>query len=90
MQHPDPGRTGARDSSDTDALLDGNVSVSSKSRAPVQAIPESEAEALAFGYGLPPAAHLTACRATWWRLRRLGVPLPAELRVIRIAGGGHG
>ena len=87
MRHPDPRGTGARDSSDADALLDGNASVSSKSRAPVQAIPESEAEALAWGYGLPLADHLTACCAIWWRLRRLGVFLPAERGVIVIEGG---
>ena len=78
---------GARGSSDADASLAGDASVSNKSRAPVQAIPESEAEALAFGYGLPPADQLTACRAIWWHLRRLGVPLPVERRVILIAGG---
>ncbi len=58
-------------------------------KAQALAIPESEAEALAWGYGLPPADHLTACCTIWWRLRRLGVPLPVERRVILI-GGGHG
>ena len=87
MQHPDPRGTGARDKSDAEKSFGDDAPVSSKSRAPIQAIPESEAEALAFGYGLPPADHLTACRAMWWTLRRLGVPLPAERRVILIAGG---
>ena len=87
MHNPPHEVRGARDRSDADASLDGDASVSNKSRVPVQAIPESEAEALAWGYGLPPADHLTACRAIWWRLRRLGVPLPAERRVILIAGG---
>ncbi len=87
MRHPDPKGTGARDSADADASLAGDASVSSNFRAPVQAIPECEAEALAFGYGLPPADHLTACRAIWLRLRAQGVPLPAERRVILITGG---
>ncbi len=87
MLHPDPGGTGARDKSDAGKSFADDASVSNKPRAPVQAIPEAEAEALAWGYGLPPADHLTEVRAMWLRLRRLGVPLPAERRVILIAGG---
>ena len=87
MHNPPHEVRGARDSSDADASLAGDAPVSSKFRVPLQAIPESEAEALAWGYGLPPADHLTACRAIWWRLRRLGVPLPVERRVIVIQGG---
>ncbi len=45
------------------------------------------AEALAYGYGVPPEPALSEVRCLWWRHRRQGVPLPAELRVIRIAGG---
>jgi hypothetical protein len=52
----------------------------------LQAIPECEAEALAWGYGIPPDDHLLACRAMWLRLRLRGVPLPAEPRIIVIAG----
>ena len=52
----------------------------------LQAIPECEAEALAGGYGLPPADHLTACRAIWWRQVALGHHLPAERRIILIKG----
>ena len=37
MQHPDPRGTGARDSSDADASLAGDASVSSKFRVSVQA-----------------------------------------------------
>ena len=90
MQHPPHEVRGARDRVDADASLAGDASVSNKSRAPIQAIPESEAEALAWGYGLPPADHLAACRAMWWRLRRHAGVLPVERRVILIAGGGHG
>lgn len=39
MRHPDPKGTGARDSSDADASLGSDVSVSSNFRAPVQARP---------------------------------------------------
>ena len=90
MRNPPHEVRGARDSADANASLAGDASVSSKFRAPIQAIPESEAEALAFGYGLPPADHLTACRAIWWRLRRHVGVLPVERRVILIAGGGYG
>ncbi len=47
------------------------------------------AEALAFSYGIPPEPALTEVRRAWWRLRRQGVVLPAERRVIVIAGGGQ-
>ncbi len=96
MHNPPHEVRGARDSSDADASLAGDAPVSSnfrvpvKSSVPVQAIPECEAEALAWGYGLPPADHLTEVRAMWLRLRRLGVALPAERRVILITGGYHG
>ena len=83
MQSPRPQGQGAQDrigGSDTPAI---------PASRRLQAIPESEAEALAFGYGLPPAIHLTACRTLWWHLRRQGVLLPAERRVILVAGGGH-
>ena len=86
MQHPRP-RPGARGSADTGISFGDDAPVSNKSRAPIQAIPECEAEALAWGYGLPPADHLTACRTMWLRLRLRGVPLPAERRIILIAGG---
>ncbi len=89
MRDPDPKRTGARDSADTGVSFGDDAPLSNKSRAPIQAILETEAEALAFGYGLPPADHLTACRALWLRLRLLGVPLPAEPRVILIEGGSN-
>ena len=87
MQHPRP-RPGARGSADTGVLFGDDAPVSSKSRAPIQVIPECEAEALAWGYGVPPADHLAACRAMWLRLRLRGVPLPAEPRIIMISGGG--
>ncbi len=45
------------------------------------------AEALAFGYGIPPGPALTEVRCLWWRQRRQGLRLPAERRVILIAGG---
>ena len=86
MQHPRP-KPGARDSFDDGKSFGDDALVSIKSRVLIQAIPESEAEALAFGYGLPPADHLAACRALWLRLRLRGVPLPAEPRVILIKGG---
>ena len=40
------------------------------------------AEALAFGYGIPPAPILVELRSLWWRLRDHGVRLPAERRVV--------
>ena len=46
------------------------------------------AEALAYGFGVPSEPALTAVRRAWWRLRCQGVLLPAERRVILIAGGG--
>ncbi len=48
-----------------------------------------QAEALAYGFGVPPEPALTEVRRAWWRLRRQGVVLPAERRVIVIAGGGY-
>ena len=45
------------------------------------------AEALAYGYGIPPEPVRTEVRHLWWRLIRQGVRLPAERRVIVIAGG---
>ena len=39
-------------------------------------------EALAFGYGIPPASVLAELRSRWWRLRAQGVRLPAERRII--------
>ncbi len=86
MHNPPHEVRGARDKSDAGKSFGDDAPVFNKSRVPVQAIPECEAEALAWGYGLPPADHLTACRATWWRLRRLGVRLPAERRVILVKG----
>ena len=53
----------------------------------LQAIPECEAEALAWGYGPPPADHVSACRAIWWRQVALGHRLPAELGLIVLEGG---
>lgn len=53
----------------------------------LQSIPECEAEALAWGYGLPPDDHLIACRAMWSHLLLHGVSLPAERRIILISGG---
>ncbi len=45
------------------------------------------AEALAFGYGIPPGPALTEVRCLWWRQRRQGLRLPAERGVIVIEGG---
>ncbi len=45
------------------------------------------AEALAYGFGIPPEPALTEVRCLWWRLRRQGVLLPAERRVISLKGG---
>ena len=44
------------------------------------------AEALAFGYGVPPEPALSEVRCLWWRQRRHGLRLPAERRVILIEG----
>ena len=44
------------------------------------------AEALTYGFGVPPEPALTEVRCLWWRLRHQGVPLPAERRVILVAG----
>ena len=44
------------------------------------------AEALAFGYGVPPEPALTEVRRAWWRLRRQGLHLHAERRVILVEG----
>ncbi len=87
MQSPRPQGPGAQDRIGASLGSDAPESIPASLR--LQAIPESEVEALAFGYGLPPAAHLKACRTLWWRLRRQGVLLPAERRVILVAGGGH-
>ncbi len=84
MRNPDPGGTGARDRLGTSLGSDAPEFIPASCKLP--AIPESEAEALAWGYGLPPADHLTACCAIWWRLRRLGVFLPAERGVIVVEG----
>ena len=89
MQHPDQFMAGARGSSDVGFSFGDEHQVSSISDAPLQAIPETEAEPLAWGYGNLPADHLIACRAMWMRLRMRGVPLPAERRIILIAGGRH-
>ena len=84
MQHPDPKWTGAGGKSDTGISLGNDAPLSSKSRAPVQAVHEIDTEALAFGYGLPPAttaflrnwgagrfhARLAAEAARWLRARR--------------------
>ncbi len=85
MQHPQPQGLGAQDRIGASLGSDAPESIPVSLR--LQAIPESEVEALAFGYGLPPAAHLKACRTLWWRLRRQGVLLPAERRVILIERG---
>ncbi len=45
------------------------------------------AEALAFGYGIPPEPALSEVRCLWWRQRRQGLRLPDERRVILITGG---
>ncbi len=45
------------------------------------------AEALAYGFGIPPEPALTEVRCLWWRLVALGHRLPAERRVIRLEGG---
>ncbi len=45
------------------------------------------AEALAYGYGVPPEPVLTEVRRVWWCLRRQGVLLPTERRIILVAGG---
>ncbi len=44
------------------------------------------AEALAFGYGLPPAPILVELQSLWQRLHAQGVRLPAERRIIVING----
>ncbi len=45
------------------------------------------AEALAYGFGIPPEPVRAEVRAIWWRQRRRGLRLPAEYRVILIEGG---
>ena len=86
MQHPRP-RPGARGNLETGVSIANDALQSGNPRVPFQAIPECDAEALAWGFGLPPADHVTACRAMWLRLRMRGVPLPAEPRIILIEGG---
>ena len=44
------------------------------------------AEALTYGFGVPPEPALTEVRCLWWRQRRRGLHLPAERRVILIEG----
>ncbi len=88
MQHPRP-RPGARDSSDAGKSFGDDALVSIKSRAPIQAFPECEAEALAYGEALPTGPQLAEARALWWRQAALGHRLPAEIGVIAIEGGGH-
>ncbi len=86
MQHPRP-KPGARERFQADESFANDASVSGKSRAPVQAIPECDVEALAYGYGIPPEPALSEIRRLWWRLRLRGVVLPVERRVIQIEGG---
>ena len=88
MQHPRL-LPGARGSSDRGISSGNDASISIPTPLQLQAIPEREAEALAWGYGLPPADHLIAARAVWWRLLSQGVTLPAEPGVIMIRGGRH-
>ncbi len=45
------------------------------------------AEALAYGYGVPPEPALSEVRCLWWRQAALGHRLPAERDVIVIEGG---
>ena len=45
------------------------------------------AEALAFGYGIPPEPIRTEVRCLWWRQRRQGHYLPAERGVILLEEG---
>ena len=45
------------------------------------------AEALAYGFGIPPEPVRAEVRAIWWCQRRRGLRLPAEHGVILIAGG---
>ena len=44
------------------------------------------AEALAYGYSVPPEPALSEVRYLWWRQRRQGLRLPAERRVILLDG----
>ena len=82
MQHPEPEWTGARDRIDAAESFGNDAPVSSKSRAPIQAIPECEAEALAYGEARPTGYQLAETRAMWWRQAALGHRLPAERGVI--------
>ena len=88
MAKPRP-KPGARGSSEAGAKFANDAQVSSNSHDPLQAIPESEAEALAFVYGRLPADHLTTIRALWWRMRCLGVLLPVGPSIVVIRGGHH-
>ena len=63
------------------------LQVSIKSRAPIQPIPESEAEALAYGEALPTGSQLAETRTLWWRQTALGHRLPAETNIIVMEGG---
>ena len=80
------GRPGARGGSDTGSSLGSDTPVFSKPRAPIQAIVENDAEALAYSETHPTGEQLTATRDTWWRQARLGHRLPAEVGVIVING----
>ncbi len=85
MQHPQPQGLGAQDRIGASLGSDAPESIPASLR--LQAIPETEAEVLAWGYGLPPADHLTEVRAIWWRQAAQGHRLPAEIGVIVVAGG---
>ncbi len=86
MQHPRP-RSRARGGADTGVSFGDDAPVSSKSRAPIQAIPECEAEALAYGEALPTGSQLAEVRTLWWSQRSAGVRLPVEPSILLIAGG---
>ena len=45
------------------------------------------AEALAYGFGVPPEPALTEVRTVWWHQAALGLRLPAGRRVVLLAGG---
>ena len=86
MQHPRSG-PGARGGADAGLSFGDDAPVSNKPRAPIQAIPECEAEALAYGEELPTGSQLAEARALWWRQAALGHRLPAERGMIVVQGG---
>ena len=80
---------GARGRIGADVSFADDAPISIPASLRIQAIPETDAEALAYGEAQPTGPQLAEARTMWWRQRRHGRALPAESGVIVIEGDGH-